>query len=38
MSDATERLPRNVEEEEPLEGQKVVKGPDWLRKLLVGEE
>lgn len=35
MSEAEDPGRRDVEEEEPLEGQKVVKGPDWLRHLLV---
>lgn len=38
MSQSQERDRRDVEEEEPFEAQHVVKGPEWVRKLFIGEE
>lgn len=35
MSEVQESERRAVEEEEPLKGQAVVKGPEWLRRLFV---
>lgn len=35
MSEAEETSQRDMETEEPLKGQKVVKGPDWFRDFFV---
>lgn len=37
MSETQDPKRRAVEEEEPLKGQTVVKGPEWLRRLLLNE-
>lgn len=37
MSDADGPTERNVEEEEPMDGQLVFKGPEWLRRLIHGD-